>query len=124
MYVVDDLRMPGVVNLVDGELRFNLREGVPVAVVIVACVLVVELGRIGAFERSVECFVVPVLNDVYAVRVELGNEKNDRIVEYLLNLGFARRGKPVSDEHAGKIRPDLRRVDAASNQHNCFSTPD
>ena len=61
MYVVDDLRMPDVVNLVDGELRFDLRERIPVAVVIVTGVLVIELGRIGAFERRAECFVVPVL---------------------------------------------------------------
>ena len=39
MNVVHDLRVPDVVNLVDGELRFNLREGVPIAVVIVTGVL-------------------------------------------------------------------------------------
>src|SRR5687768_18185582 len=43
VYVVDDLRMPNVVNLVYGELRFDLRERVPVAIVIVSGVLVIKL---------------------------------------------------------------------------------
>ena len=47
--VVDNLRMPDVENLVDDQLRFDLREGVPVAIVVVAGVLVIKLGRIGAF---------------------------------------------------------------------------
>ena len=88
MYVVDDLWMPDVVNLVDRDLRLNLREGVPVAVVIVARVLVIELRRIGAFERRAECFVVPVLDDVNAVRVERRDQQNDRVVENFLNLWF------------------------------------
>src|SRR6185369_13232266 len=68
--VVDYLRMPDVVNLIDSELRLDLREGVPVAVVIVTGVLVIELWRIRAFERCAECFVVPGFDDVYAVRVQ------------------------------------------------------
>src|SRR4030095_12270709 len=36
MYVVDDLWMPNVVNLVDSDLRLNLCECIPVAIVIVA----------------------------------------------------------------------------------------
>src|SRR5688500_7116736 len=54
MNVVDDLRAPNVVNLVHGELRLDLCERVPVAVVIVTGVFVIELGRIGAFERRTE----------------------------------------------------------------------
>jgi hypothetical protein len=70
MNVVDDLRMPDVVNLVDSDLRFDLRERIPVAIVIVTGVLVIELRRIGAFERRAECFVVPVFDDVDAVRIQ------------------------------------------------------
>jgi hypothetical protein len=39
--VHDDLRVPQVVERVDGQLRFNLRERVPIAVVVVARVVVV-----------------------------------------------------------------------------------
>jgi hypothetical protein len=41
MHVVDDLRAPGVENLFNSEPRFDLREAVPVAVVIVTDVLMV-----------------------------------------------------------------------------------
>src|SRR6185436_15502955 len=70
MNVVDDLRPPNVVNFVDGDLSFDLRERVPVAIVIVARVLVIELRRISAFERRAEGSVVPVLDDIHAVRIE------------------------------------------------------
>ena len=42
MHVVDDLRTPGIEDLFNSESRFDLREGVPVAVVIVTDVLMVE----------------------------------------------------------------------------------
>ena len=70
MNVVDDLRMPDVVNLIDCNLRLDLREGIPVAIVIVAGVFVIELRRIGSFVRCAECFVLPVFDDVDAIRIQ------------------------------------------------------
>ena len=67
--VVDDLRVPDVVDLIDRELRLDLRKGVPVAVVVVADVFVIKLGRLGAFERRAERFVVPVFDDIDAVGI-------------------------------------------------------
>src|SRR4051812_39867464 len=43
MYVVDDLRSPDILNLVYRELRLDLRESVPVAVVVVTCVMMIKL---------------------------------------------------------------------------------
>jgi hypothetical protein len=54
----------------------------------VAHILVIELGWTGAFIRSSQRLVVPVLNNIDAVRVERWNEKNDRVAENLLNFGF------------------------------------
>ena len=79
--VVHDLRMPDVVNLVYGDLRLDLREGIPVAVVIVAHVLLIKLRRIGAFIRRAECFVVPVFDNVNTVRIQGGNQQDDRVME-------------------------------------------
>ena len=70
MNIVDDLRMPDVVNLIDGDLRLDLGEGIPIAVVIVAHILVIKLRRIGAFIRSAERFVVPVLDDIHAIGIQ------------------------------------------------------
>ena len=88
MYVVNDLRVPNIVNLVYGELRLDLGKSIPVAVVIVAHVLVVKLRRVGAFLSSAKRFVVPVLNDVNTVRIEGRTQKNDRVLQDLLNVGF------------------------------------
>ena len=78
--------MPDVVNLVDGELCLDLRERVPVAIVIVARVLVIELGRISSFVRRAESFVVPVLDDVDAIGIQRRHQQDDRVVENVLNL--------------------------------------
>ena len=87
MNVVDDLRVPDVVNLIDGQLRLDLRERVPVAVVVVADVFVIKLGRIGAFVWRAESFLVPVVDDIDAVGIEARHEQDDRVVENLLYLG-------------------------------------
>lgn len=79
MNVEHDLRMPDVVDLIDGELCLDLREGVPVAVQVMADVPMIKLGRIGAFIRRAERFVVPILHDINAVRVEARHEQDDRI---------------------------------------------
>ena len=61
--------MPQVVNLVDSDLCLYLRERVPIAVVIVARILVIKLRWISSFVRCTERFVVPVLNDVHTIGI-------------------------------------------------------
>ena len=86
VYVVDYLRVPDVVNLINGQLRLDLREGVPVAVVVVADVLVIKLRRRRALVGRAQGLVVPVLHDVHAVRVQRGHEQDDRVAQDFLNL--------------------------------------
>ena len=86
MDVVHDLRVPDVVNLIDRDLRLDLGEGIPVAVVIVTNVLVIKLRRIGALEGSAERFVVPVFNDVDAVGIEGRHEQNYCVTQNLTDL--------------------------------------
>ena len=45
MDVVHDLRMPDIVQRIDCELCLDLRESIPVAVVVVAGVIVIQLRR-------------------------------------------------------------------------------
>ena len=96
---MDDLRVPDVVDLIDRELRLDLREGVPIAVVIVADVLVVKLGRIGAFVRRAESFLVPVIDDINAIRVQTWHEQDDRVLQNLLNFGVIAAREFVRDKH-------------------------
>ena len=88
MNVVDDLRMPDVENLVDDQLRLNLRERVPVAIVVVAGVLVIKLRRIGAFVRRAQSFLIPVVDDIDPVRIRRRHEQNNCIAQNFLNLGI------------------------------------
>jgi len=95
MDVVDDLRVPDVVDLGDEGAGFGLGEDVPVAVVVVADVLLVEDGRGGAFVGGVEGFAVPVGDEVEAVGVDGGDEQEDGVGEDLLYLGVVGGGEAV-----------------------------
>src|SRR5712692_3235058 len=118
MNVMDDLRMPDVENLVDGELRLDLRERVPVAIVIMTSVLVIKLRRIGAFVRRAQRLVVPVLDDVHPVRIRGRHQQDDCVAQNLLNLWLVRRSQTISNQHAGKIRADFRRMNAAGDRYD------
>ena len=86
MDVVDNLRMPDVVNLVDSDLRLELREGIPVAIVIVACVFVIKLRRVSSLVRRSERFVVPVFDDVDAIRIQRRHQEDYGVAQDVLNL--------------------------------------
>src|SRR5688572_18454451 len=100
MYVVNDMRMPDVVDLVDSKLRLDLRERVPVAIVIVTYILVIKLRRLGSFIRRAERLVIPVLDDVDAVGIERWHEEDDRIIEDLPDLRFVAGCESMCDQHA------------------------
>jgi len=105
--VVDDLRVPDVMDFIDCQLRFDLRKGVPVAIVIVADVLVIKLGRLGAFVRRAESFVVPIFDDVDAVRIQAGYKQNDRILENVLYLRLVAGCQTMRDQHRRQRRANL-----------------
>ena len=79
--VVDDLRIPRRVERVHRVARLGLRERVPVAVVVVADVVVVELRRRRPFRLRAERRAVPVADDVHAVRILRRHEDDDRVRE-------------------------------------------
>ena len=81
VHVVDDLRMPHVVQLGDGQLRFLLREHVPVAIVVVADVFLVKLGRAGALEGRAKGAAVPARHDVHAIRIKRWHQQEDGVLE-------------------------------------------
>ena len=77
-------------DLIDSDLGFDLREGVPVAIVIVPGVLVVNRRRLAAFVRCAQRLVVPVLHNVHAIGIQRWHQQDDRVLEYLLDLRFVR----------------------------------
>jgi len=89
VHVVRDDRLVLVLDA-DREPRLDLREHEPVAVVVVADVLVVQVG-VGAVERR-PLRLVPVIDDeVLAVGVLRGHDEQDDVIENLLDVESASR---------------------------------
>jgi hypothetical protein len=61
--IVNNLRMPLVENAIDGQLSLYLGKSVPVAVVVVARVMMVELGWRGSLCRCSTGLFIPVGNN-------------------------------------------------------------
>ena len=86
MHVINDLRVPDILDFLDREPRFGLREYVPVAVVIVPGVMMINLRRRCSLIWRAERLVVPVLDDIDAIRIQRRYKQNYAIVENLFNL--------------------------------------
>src|SRR5262249_13572667 len=94
--------MPEIEQTIDCQLRLNLGKGVPVAIVVVARVMMVELGWRGSLGRCPESLLVPVRDNVGAIGIEGRHQENNRLVEYLLNLGTVLRGETIGEFRAHK----------------------
>ena len=118
MNVVHDLGMPHVVQRVDHELCLDLGEGVPVAVVVVPRVVVVQLGRVGAFGGRAERAVVPAGDDRDAVGVERGDEQQDHVVEDRPGGGGGVAREAVGEDRGRQVPAYFVRVDARRDEHD------
>ena len=116
--VVNDFGMPDIVQRGDGEARLHLRENVPVAIVVVAHVVVVQLRRRSAFERRAESLAVPARHDVDAIGIERGHQQHDVVLED----GAVVRGvigeDAVGEFHGGVGGGDFGGMDGAGHQHH------
>src|SRR6266705_6860571 len=105
-----------VVDRVHDELRLHLREGVPVAVVVVPHVVVIQLGRIAALGGGSECAGVPPRHDGHAVGVERRHEPENHVVEDLPRCGARVAREPVGEDGRGEVPADFVRMDAGSDE--------
>ena len=62
-------------------------------------VFVIKLGRLGAFIRRPERFLVPVIDDIDSVRIQRRNEQDDGVVQNPPDINVAARRQTVRDEH-------------------------
>ena len=125
MHVVNDLRTPGVVRMLDGEAGFDLAEPVPIAVVVVPGVLVIKLRHRSAFVFGPQPALVPVVHLVHAVRIQRRNQQENRV--FRESPRAARRlfrEQVVGELNSRKRRGDFRRVDRAGNQHHRLAAGD
>ncbi len=113
-WVVDDLRKPVVIELPRDRLRLDLREHVPVTVVVVADIVMVELGDPGHLEVGTDVRHVPVGDDVEAVRVHVRHEQDDRVLADGSSLGrlvghevVCHFGHHLTMSHLGRVQPPV-----------------
>ena len=85
--VIHDLREPVVIKLTRHGLGLDLRQHVPVTVVVVTDVVMVKLRHRRHLELTAHVRHVPVSDDVEAVRVHVGHKEQDRVLTDVLRLG-------------------------------------
>ena len=114
--VVHDLRVPHVVDRVHYELRLDLGERVPVAVVVVPDIVMIQLGWVGALRGRAHRTVVPASDDRDTVGVERGHEPEDHVVEDRARGGAGVGGEPIRQRNGRKVTADFSRVNARRDE--------
>ena len=114
--VEPDLREPLVVDGPRDGLRLLLREHEPVAVVVVAHVVVVEPRHPPALVLRAEVLPVPLGLHHQAVGIEGGDEEEHHLVQPPPRLRVLRRGQRVRPLHRHLRRADLGRMDVAGDE--------
>ena len=121
--VEKDLREPAVVEHVVDDLGFLLGQGVEIAVVVVADIVVVEPRHLAALVLGAEPLVVPVDDHDLAVGVDGRHEQKHRLVHPRQPLGVLGGGELI-DELGGHLgRADLGGVDGAAHERHRRGRP-
>ena len=123
MDVVHDLRMPHVVDRVHDQLRLDLRERVPVAVVVVPDVGVIELGWVAALGRGAERAAVPVGDDRDPVGIERRYEPENHVVEDRPGGGARVAREPVGEQGGRKVSADFVGVNPRRDEDDGLPGP-
>ena len=116
--VEPDLREPLAVDRARHRARLLLREHEPVAVVVVADVVVVEPGHPAALVARAHVLAVPLGLHGLAVGVERGNEQEHDFPQPPRGLLVLGGGQGVRPLHRHLRRADLGRVDVAGHQQH------
>ena len=101
VHVVNQLRMPDVLEA-SGGARLRQREDIPVAIVVMADVMVIDLWRRGSVIWSAARLSVPLRYYVHSIRIFGRFEQDDDVVENRLEFRvIVFRQQPVSEFHGG-----------------------
>ena len=107
MFVEPELRKPVVVHRLIHVLGFDLGEHVPIAIVIVAYVVVIEIRHFATFVLGAEIFAIPLGDHDLAVRIEGRDKKNDDIIQSAYGFGVLRGDELVGPFHGHLAGTDL-----------------
>ena len=95
-----------------------LGERIPVAVVVVADVVVVEPRQGGSLVLGAEPLVVPVHHPLRPVGIQGRNVQQDDVVQNLADSLLVRRRQPVQESRGGLRPTHLGRVDTVRDEHH------
>ena len=121
MLVEPELRKPFVVDHAVYVFGFDLREHEPVAVVVVADVVMIEVGHLAALVLGAEIFSVPLGDHDFAIGIERRDEEDDGIVEAAENFRILRSREIVSPLHGHLAGADFRGVNVAGEEEDGFA---
>ena len=99
MDIVNKLREPLLPEKPVDSLSLDEVKHKPVAIIIVAGVVVIKLGRRGSLAFGAERLSIPVSDDLDAVRIRRWYEQEDRVVQYFLGVGVGCRRKLIRKIH-------------------------
>ncbi len=116
--IIDHLRMPDVVQPGNNQLRLLLRQHVPVAVVVMAGVLVVQLRRERALPGRAQRALIPVGDDVHAIGVQRRNQDQHRIREDRARRGIIGGCHTVSEQNGAVGGSGLVGVNGAGDHYD------
>ena len=103
MNVVDHLRVPHILHSSYRQLRFHLREHVPVAIVVVPNVGMKDFHRLRAFERRAHVLAIPLRHHVLAIRIHRWHQQENHVIQNLAVLRSVFGQQPVDVFH-GRLR--------------------
>src|SRR5271170_6544538 len=121
MLVEPELREPVVVDHVVHVFSFDLREHEPVAVVVMANVVVIEVRHGAALVFGAEIFAVPLGDHGFAIGIERGDEENDGVVEAGKVFGILGGGEMIGPFHGHLAGADFRGVNVAGDKEDGFA---
>ena len=87
MHVVHDLRMPFVFER-RRIPRLRLRENIPVAIIVVAHIVVIQFRRRRPIPRRPARLPIPLGHDVHAIRILRGSSRIITLSRIVLNFGL------------------------------------
>ena len=99
MHIVDDLGKPLLIKHARQQLRLNLRQHEPIAVVIVSRVFLIQPRQVRAFIRRANRPLIPLHNDVQPIRICRGNEQHDDVFENRLHFRCIGRCELIGELH-------------------------
>lgn len=121
VHVVENLRMPAVQHLFRGRPSLNLSERGPIAVIVVAGIVVPDDNGLRTFVGSAEVFFVPINNKLLSVGILRRHQHDDDVMQNGLGASVVFRCELIGKECDALRTGNLRRVDVRRDREDSLA---